>query len=190
MRPIIIGSIDQSVNVRILTEASGTPHTSVTTSAVTLWYRREGGSVTSITPVALGAPSSVHEDGGFIHISDGYYRVDPPDAAWAIGSNGVMIGGGASGAVMVGAYVPLLNFDVYTPYVTIASGGLDIVHTTVPTSGLATTFTQQLNQLWRRAFKKSTLTNTYLTTYADNGTTPLTQQAVSDDGITQILNAG
>jgi len=40
-------------------------------------------------------------------------------------------------------------------------------------------------QVWRRFFKKGTMTATELKTYADNGTDVLTTQTLSDDGTTQ-----
>jgi hypothetical protein len=40
-------------------------------------------------------------------------------------------------------------------------------------------------QLWRRFFKKATRTSTQIRTFADDGTTVVTTQAVSDDGTTQ-----
>jgi hypothetical protein len=44
-------------------------------------------------------------------------------------------------------------------------------------------------QIWRRFFKKSTLTATQLKTYADDGSTVVTTQTVSDDGTTQTQGA-
>jgi len=66
----------------------------------------------------------------------------------------------------------------------LASDGLDTVATTAP-SGVASNFREMLVQVWRRFFKKSTLTSTELKTYADNGTDVLTTQTVSDDDTTQ-----
>ena len=66
----------------------------------------------------------------------------------------------------------------------LASDGLDAVATTAPT-GPASNFREMLVQVWRRFFKKATLTATQEKTYADNGSTVVTTQAVSDDGTTQ-----
>jgi hypothetical protein len=66
----------------------------------------------------------------------------------------------------------------------LSSTGLDSVAITAP-SGVASNFREMLVSLWRRAFKKSTLTATQLKTYADDGSTVLTTQAVSNDGTTQ-----
>ena len=66
--------------------------------------------------------------------------------------------------------------------------GLDAITITDP-AGVASTFPMMVVQLWRRFFKKSTLTSTQLKTYADNGTTVATTQTVADDGTTQTQGA-
>lgn len=115
MRPILKGSTDQSVVIRILDALDGTPETGVVynTSGIDLWYRREGAAKTSITEATLSALTDAHSDGGILHIGDGYYRLDLPDAAVASGANGVVVGGTVTGMVVVGAYVPLLDINPY-----------------------------------------------------------------------------
>ncbi len=114
MRDVLKGSTDQSVVIRIVDAEDGTPEQAVEhdTSGIALWYRREGGSVTSITPAALAAANSAHSDGGIEHLDDGYYRLDPPDAAFASGANGVLFGGTVTGMVVIGAYVHLTAVNV------------------------------------------------------------------------------
>src|SRR3990167_8616474 len=111
MRPILKGSTDQSVVVRVVDSTDGTPETAVAfdTAGVDLWYRRDGGLRVAITEATLAAVDSAHSDGGFIHISDGYCRLDLPDAAFATGSDGVMVGGVFTGMVVIGCYVPLVD---------------------------------------------------------------------------------
>jgi hypothetical protein len=70
----------------------------------------------------------------------------------------------------------------------LASDGLDAVATTAP-AGVASNFREMVVQTWRRFFKKATATSTQVKTYADNGTSVLTTQAVSDDGTTQTQGA-
>lgn len=113
MRPIKKGSTDQSTIIRIVDSNDGTPETGVdyNTSGIDLWYRREGSTKTSITEAALAALDSAHSDGGIEHIGNGYYRLDLPDAAVASGANGVMIGGGVTGMVVIGSYHPLVDYD-------------------------------------------------------------------------------
>lgn len=68
--------------------------------------------------------------------------------------------------------------------VSLAATGLDAITVANP-SGVADTFPKMLVQLWRRFFKKATKTSTQIKTYADNDTTVVTTQTVSDDGTTQ-----
>lgn len=134
MRPIIKGSTSQSVIIRILDATDGSPEQAVehNTSGINLWYRREGGSLVAITPVALAAANSAYTSGGIEHIDDGYYRVDVPDAAFATGANGVLIGGNVTGMVVTGCYVPLLDFNLYS-----GSLGTDVIPAAAISTGAA-----------------------------------------------------
>jgi len=66
----------------------------------------------------------------------------------------------------------------------LASDGLDSVSITAP-SGVASNFREMVVQLWRRFFKKATMTSSALSTYADDGVSVLTTQELSDDGTVQ-----
>jgi hypothetical protein len=66
----------------------------------------------------------------------------------------------------------------------LASDGLDTVAITAPT-GAASNFREMLVQVWRRFFRKATRTDSAIITYADNGTTPVTTQVISNDGTTE-----
>lgn len=114
MRSITKGATDQSVVIRIVDSADGTPETGVTfeTSGIDMWYRREGGLEVSITEATLAAANTAHTDGGFIHISDGYYRLDLPDAAVATGADGVLVGGAVTDMVVIGTYVELVDAKI------------------------------------------------------------------------------
>ncbi len=68
--------------------------------------------------------------------------------------------------------------------VKLAATGLDSITATDP-AAVATTFPQMVVQLWRRFFKKTTLTSTQLLTYKDDNTTTETTQVVSDTGTLQ-----
>lgn len=107
------GSTDRSVTLRIVDSTDGTPETGVVfnTSGIDLWYRREGAAKVSITEATLSALTDAHSDGGFLHIGDGYYRLDLPDAAFATGANHVDVGGTVTGMVVIGGRVKLE--DVY-----------------------------------------------------------------------------
>jgi hypothetical protein len=65
----------------------------------------------------------------------------------------------------------------------LAATGLDAIVVTAPT-GVATTFPAMVVQLWRRFFKRATTDagTATLKTYADDGTTAITTQSISDDG--------
>lgn len=107
------GVTDRSVTIRIVDSTDGTPETGVVynTSGIDLWYRREGAAKTSITEATLSALTDAHSDGGFLHIGDGEYRLDLPDAAFASGANYVDIGGTVTGMIVIGGRVRLVNYD-------------------------------------------------------------------------------
>jgi hypothetical protein len=102
-RAVKKGTTDQSVIIRIVDSTTGLPETAVehNTAGIDLWYRREGAAKVSITEVALAALTTAHTDGGIEHIGDGYYRLDLPDAAFATGANGLMVGGTVTGMVVI-----------------------------------------------------------------------------------------
>lgn len=110
-RPISPGATDQSVVLRALDSTTFLPYTSIAynTAGIDMWYRREGATKTSITEATLAALNTAHSDGGIIHIGDGYFRLDLPDAAVAAGVDGVAVGGTATGVIIIGTYHPL-NF--------------------------------------------------------------------------------
>ena len=107
------GSTDVSVVVRIIDSTDGTPETGVVfnTSGIDLQYRREGAASVAITEATLAALTTAHTDGGFLHIGNGYYRLDLPDAAVASGASGVLVHGTVTGMVVIGCYVSLVAYD-------------------------------------------------------------------------------
>ena len=114
-RQITKGSTNVSINVVIVDDTDGTPETGVVynTSGIDMWYRREGAAKSSITEATLAALTTAHTDGGFLHISNGVYRLDVPDAAFATGVDGVQIGGTVTGMVVFAPYVELTDVDLY-----------------------------------------------------------------------------
>jgi hypothetical protein len=107
------GSTDRSVTLRIIDSVAGTPETGVlfNTAGIDLWYRRELSAKVSITEATLAALTTAHADGGFLHIGDGEYRLDLPDAAFATGANHVDIGGTVTDMIVIGGRVRLVNYD-------------------------------------------------------------------------------
>lgn len=128
------GSTDRSVVVRIIDSTDGTPETGVlyNTAGIDLWYRREGAAKTSITEATLAALTTAHADGGFLHVSDGAYRLDLPDAAFATGANYVDFGGTVTGMVVIGGRVKLVAYDPED------AAGLGLSRVDVASSTLAT----------------------------------------------------
>lgn len=114
-RRIKAGSTDVSVVLRIIDSTDGTPETGVVfnTSGIDLEYRRELEATTDITEATLAALTTAHADGGFLHIGNGYYRLDLPDAAVAAGATGVLIHGTVTGMVVIGTYIELVAYDPY-----------------------------------------------------------------------------
>jgi hypothetical protein len=72
--------------------------------------------------------------------------------------------------------------------VKLASDGLDSISTAAPT-GVASNFREMLVAVWRRLFKRTTKSATQIITYADNGTTPITTQAITSVGDDQEQGA-
>lgn len=109
------GTVDVSVIVRIIDSTDGTPETGVVfnTSGIDLQYRRELAASTAITEATLAALTTAHSDGGFLHIGNGYYRLDLPDAACAAGAVGVLVHGTVTGMVVIGCYIQLVAYDPF-----------------------------------------------------------------------------
>ena len=112
-RTINAGTVDVSVVIRIVDSTDGTPETGVVfnTAGIDLQYRRELAASTAITEATLAALTTAHADGGFLHIGNGYYRLDLPDAACATGATGVLVHGIVTGMVVIGCYVELVAYD-------------------------------------------------------------------------------
>ena len=110
---VLKGTTDYSTTIRIVDSSDGTPETGVVfnTAGIDLWYRRPGAAHSSITE-ATQTEAGAHTDGGFVHISDGYYRLDLPDAAVATGVDYVDVGGTVTGMVVIGGRIRLTDFDL------------------------------------------------------------------------------
>jgi hypothetical protein len=113
-RIILKGATDRSATLRCLDATTGAPKTDVVfnSAGIDMWYRREGAAVVQVTEVTLAALTTAHTDGGFLHIRDGSYRFDLPDAAWATGANHVDVGGTVTGGVFVAEHFQLVDINV------------------------------------------------------------------------------
>lgn len=114
-RQIEVGSVDQSVTIRIVDAVTGLPEEGVTeaTPGLELWYRvGPTGAETPITPVAQ-TETGAHVDGGLASVNDGYYRLDLPDEVFASEATEVVVAGSADGMFVLGttfAVVRLVGF--------------------------------------------------------------------------------
>lgn len=111
-RQILAGSTSREALVRVIDNTTGLPVTSLTytSTGIALSYRRTGAANTSITPATQTA-SGAYSSGGFVHIQDGYYRLDMPDAAIAAGAKHVQITGTFTGYTVIGMFVELVAYD-------------------------------------------------------------------------------
>lgn len=136
-RPVKAGSTGVSVIIRIVDSSDGTPETGVVynTAGIDIQYRRDGATSTSITEATLADAGAAHSNGGFVHIGNGYYRVDLPDAAVATGANGVLVHGTVTGMVVIGTYVPLVRVDFSATVTSIPELGVVRIGTLQSASG-------------------------------------------------------
>ena len=111
------GSTNVSVELFFLDSTTGAKDSGVdsNTAGLEIWYRRQGGNKVVLASVNdLLALTDAHNDEGLLLISNGLYRLDMPDAAWATGAEAVTYGGSATGLIALGGTIPLLEYDPYT----------------------------------------------------------------------------
>ena len=118
-RSIQAGSTSNtSTVIRIMNQISMVPQTAIdfAASGLILRYQRDGAIATSIAPAAISFLTSSYNSGGIEHIGDGYYRIDVPDAAFAVatGVNGVLVTGTGTGLFVQGAYITLTQTNPVT----------------------------------------------------------------------------
>lgn len=112
-RPIQKGATDVSTVIRMLTTSSGQPFTTgnSSTTGIAFSYMRLGAANVSITLSDLSDLTDAHSDGGILHISSGYYRLDVPDAAFVTGASEVLIHGSADSETVIAVRHPLVDYD-------------------------------------------------------------------------------
>jgi len=111
-RSVAVGQDNVSLVIRLITDSDGTPAETVDAGSpynTTIWYRREGEVVVTDSGSAadLAALTTAHTDWNFLHIRDGYYRVDYPDATFSSGVGGVLCGVDAVGVSCVAEYIDI-----------------------------------------------------------------------------------
>lgn len=112
------------------------------------------------------------------------WAVNPYSAAsFMTGVNGLapLSSGTGVGQISLAAGLVTIGTNNDKAGYSLSSAGLDNIPVTA-TTGPATTFAQMVVQLWRRSEKKAIRSTTQIKTYADDGTTVLTTQAITDDG--------
>lgn len=135
---VVAGTADVSVVIRVMQNTAGgtnpgDPLTGLSASGIAMQYRRDGanasGSITD-SDIALNAS---HTDGGFEEIGEGYYRFDLPDAACAVGVNGVLLFGTVTNATVYAPYIRLLDpvSNLFKSEI-LGSTGNDSTHIHVP----------------------------------------------------------
>lgn len=109
IKTIQAGAADQTVVLKIIDSADGTPETDVVfnTSGIDLEYWRHGANTATDITEATQTVSGAHADGGFVHIGHGMYRLDLPDAAVAAGATAVEVYGTVTGMIVIGGTVQL-----------------------------------------------------------------------------------
>lgn len=116
---VALNQEDVSVHIRVLDDSDGTPYTAMTaaTTGHEIWYQRgydnavvtDGGSAADLTLITDG-----HTDWNFLHVREGWYRVDMPNACFAEDASSVIIGMNATGYTGISVTVeisPILKFQ-------------------------------------------------------------------------------
>ena len=122
LTPLTRYETNASTVLKVIDAATGVPDTTLTYLDFTLWYRievRPGNTplavVSGVSAVDLATPAvtDAHLDNAVIHLRDGAYRVDLPDAALA-GSNahGLTVGATVTDKIVIEAYHPLVQFNL------------------------------------------------------------------------------
>lgn len=186
------GSTDVSIQVPMVDITDGfTAETGLTPTNFDIAYSRVHAAPVKADCVALASPAvdDPHLDNAVFEIDStnmkGVYRLDLPDAIFAVGEENALISLTESNCRTVYIHVSLdsVLVGVKTGF-SLAATGLDSITVTEPTT-LATTFPQMVVQTFRRFFYKVTQTATEMKTFKNNGSSVVTTQTLSDDDTTQ-----
>lgn len=113
IKTVAAGDTDVSVVIKIIDSSDGTPETGVVfnTAGIDIEYWRHGANAVTDITEATQTVNGAHTDGGFIHLGNGYYRVDLPDAAVATSADAVEIMGTVTGMIVIGGTVQIVAYD-------------------------------------------------------------------------------
>lgn len=186
---VVGNSVDVSISFRAM--ADGLELEAKVAADFTLWYRRgTSGAKTAINLSDLSAVTDAHSDGGLIHVDDGWYRLDVPDAAFAAGVDEVSFGGAVSGGVVVSAPIGITSpgKGARTVTVTVDDGSDPIEGATVRfTSGV--TYTGETNASGQVVFCLNDATYTVVIGKSGYSFTPTTLVVDGDETPTYSMTA-
>lgn len=106
------GAADRTVVIRIVDSTDGTPETSVAydTSGIDLKYWKLGANAVVDITEATQTVNGAHSDGGIVHVGNGYYRLDLPDAATSTAGKTIVFGT-VTGMIVIGAVIDCVAYD-------------------------------------------------------------------------------
>lgn len=113
----LAGATDKSVVVRAIVISTGLPKTDLAYNTATIvgsYWRGGMGTPPSATSFTLATQtvSGAHSDGGFVHIANGVYRFDMPDACIASGADWVAFAfSGVADCFITGCFVDIVGVD-------------------------------------------------------------------------------
>lgn len=120
------GTVSVSIPVKLVVESTGAGVTGIVAAGIVASYWRQGGLEVAITESDLAALDSVYASGGWFEVSNGIYRLDVPDAAFATGADWVKI---------IVAETGSQPFEITIALPTHAALAADILDTIIETEG-------------------------------------------------------
>lgn len=167
----------------------------VTPNTFGAWAQLNNATITTATASTVTLPSpwntgtavgrSIYANGQFrwleSHAGSGVYNLNANWTAPADNSPATVGGGVVTPAVIWAASNRSLTDKAGFA---LSAAGLDAI-SVADFAGAANTLPKLIVRLWRRFFGPASKTSTQLRTFADDGTTVRTTQAVSDDGTTE-----
>ena len=128
-----------SIKVRAVNSTTGAPDETLVynTSGLAMWYDSPAVGKTTITLATLANSAAAYSSGGFVHIDDGYYRLDLPTAAVSGASDDTIltVGGTSPGVTIIGRDLLVIShpLDTYlgelkthTDLLTVTGGNLEV----------------------------------------------------------------
>lgn len=131
MRQITRDSVGISANVRFTDIVTGAPELGVnpTTPGIEMYYTRDREAPVPIVLAGIGN-ADPWTPGGFAEIGDGYYRIDVPDAAYAVGKEAVLVHGRADDMVVISERAQLIEEvakQATVENLSVGSGSINVV---------------------------------------------------------------